>query len=288
MKLVSTSLAALLVVLLLASAAMVRAGATAAVESESESDSELEMDTDSADDADAEGQELAEEEQTALEGEGEDLSGDESTAAAAADAEEQGRDMTAEDAAELQQQSEAEALAQRQSEASTAEEAAQLAAGVEPWTAEGRVLEVGGARVDGEGIAAFKDVVGQHIPAMVEFYIPTCGHCQGFVPEYERLAKTFAGQPVLIARVDAHRWNKLADEYHVSRVPDIRYFPKGSKEPQEYRRPRALEDLTMFLNDYAGTNIDIDAVMLFKQLHSPLTGQSVAEKRLKNGYCPVH
>jgi len=151
-----------------------------------------------------------------------------------------------------------------------------------PWTADGTVLEVGAERIDHEGVAAFKDVVGKHLPALVEFYIPTCGHCQGFAPEYERLAKTFAGQPVLIARVNARRWGKLADEYHVSRVPDIRYFPKKSLEPTEYRRPRALEDLTLFLNDYAGTKVE----MKFKQVHTPLTGQSVMEKKVKQGFCP--
>jgi len=149
----------------------------------------------------------------------------------------------------------------------------------EAWTLDGKVLEVGEERVDTESIASFKEVVGKHIPALVEFYIPTCGHCQGFAPEYSRLAKAFKGQPVLIARVNAHRWEKLADEYHVSKVPDLRYFPKGSLDPQEYRRPRALEDLTIFLNDYAGTNVDF---MKFKQVHSG------SEQRPVDGFCPLH
>jgi len=151
---------------------------------------------------------------------------------------------------------------------------------LEAWTVDGKVLEVGEERVDTESIANFKDVVGKHIPALVEFYIPTCGHCQGFAPEYARLAKAFQGQPVLIARVDARRWEKLADQYHVSRVPDLRYFPPGSLDPQEYRRPRALEDLTIFLNDYAGTNVDF---MKFTQVHS-----GSAEQRPADGYCPLH
>jgi len=247
---------------------------------------ELDADSDAGEEADSEFEDEAEaaEESLTDSAAGEQFELEEEDVAGEQEQEIEQQHMQEQEQPQQQQQQAADTdlgVEQEQSQAEAVQEGEAAPRSPDPWTAEGKVLEVGDSRVDEEGIAAFTDVVGKHIPALVEFYIPTCGHCQGFAPEYERLAKVFKGQPVLIARVNAHRWGKLADQYHVSRVPDIRYFPKSSLEPQEYRRPRAIEDITLFLNDYAGTNVE----MKFQQIHT-LSAQM--EKRRKQGYCPLH
>jgi len=305
MKLVQASLAAVVLVLLAYSAVQPVHGmddTEAEAEAEAETDSESESELDAGSEAEADAQDDTGGDQV-YELESQDVAGEEDAVADAAFEQSQAAEQSQfeqhkqqqvesdEDMGVAQQQEQqsvegdvqADAEATAAATATSAEQAQQQG---DPWTVDGNVLEVGDTRIDTEGLASFKDVVGKHLPAMVEFYVPACGHCQGFAPEYERLAKAFAGQPVLIARVNAARFGKLADEYHVSRVPDIRYFPKGTLEPQEYRRPRALEDLTIFLNDYAGTEVDF---LRLRQVHAPSTvSKSRALSKLSQGYCPLH
>jgi len=75
----------------------------------------------------------------------------------------------------------------------------------------------------------FDRVVGHSKPAIVFFYLPGCGHCRGFQPEFREAASHFAGDDVIFARVNADRWDVLSKEYGVERVPDIRFCPAGAR-----------------------------------------------------------
>ena len=62
-----------------------------------------------------------------------------------------------------------------------------------------------------------------------------CGHCKKLAPDYEIVADTFANsKEVLIAKVDADQHKSLGSRFGVQGFPTLKWFPKGSTEPEEY------------------------------------------------------
>jgi thioredoxin 1 len=62
--------------------------------------------------------------------------------------------------------------------------------------------------------------------AMVEFFLPTCPHCQAMVATVEQLAQAYAGR-ALVGRVDASNEPGLIQTYQVSGVPTFVFFKNG-------------------------------------------------------------
>ncbi|KAK4191421.1 thioredoxin-like protein [Podospora australis] len=105
--------------------------------------------------------------------------------------------------------------------------------------------------------STFKKTVNGDKNVLVAFTAPWCGHCKTLAPTWESLATTFANEPnVEIAKVDAEAANSkaTANEYGVTSYPTIKFFPKGSTEPEEYSGGRAEEHFVKFLNEKAGTH----------------------------------
>jgi protein disulfide-isomerase A6 len=85
---------------------------------------------------------------------------------------------------------------------------------------------------------------------------PWCGHCKTLAPIYEQVAADFASDgEVLIAKIDAEAENakSTAKDLGVTGYPTLKFFPKGSKEPEEYSGARTEEALVEFVNSKAGT-----------------------------------
>ncbi|KAJ9639034.1 hypothetical protein H2204_003942 [Knufia peltigerae] len=104
--------------------------------------------------------------------------------------------------------------------------------------------------------SSFKTEVGGDKDVLVAFTAPWCGHCKSLAPTWEKVASDFASEPnVLIAKVDAEAENSkaTAQEQGVTGYPTIKFFPKGSTEPEAYSGGRSEEALVDFVNSKAGT-----------------------------------
>ena len=80
--------------------------------------------------------------------------------------------------------------------------------------------------------------------------------CKTLAPTWEKLATDFAAEPnVLIAKIDAEAENAkaTAQSQGVTGYPTIKFFPKGSTEPEAYGGGRSEEALVDFINEKAGT-----------------------------------
>ncbi|KAI0145198.1 disulfide isomerase [Xylariaceae sp. FL1272] len=103
----------------------------------------------------------------------------------------------------------------------------------------------------------FKQTIGGDKDVLVAFTAPWCGHCKSLAPTWETLATDFVNEPgVVIAKVDAEADNSkaTASDQGVTSYPTIKFFPKGSTEPEAYNGGRSEADLIKFINEKAGTH----------------------------------
>jgi protein disulfide-isomerase A6 len=99
----------------------------------------------------------------------------------------------------------------------------------------------------------FDTVVDGSKGAFIEFFAPWCGHCQRLAPEYEKVGEAFANDKnVVVASVDCDAHNAVCSRFGIQGFPTLKYFPRGSKEPQEYDGGRTAEDIITYINDHAG------------------------------------
>ncbi|OQE27430.1 hypothetical protein PENSTE_c004G06323 [Penicillium steckii] len=133
--------------------------------------------------------------------------------------------------------------------------------------------------------ATFKTTVGGEKDVLVAFTAPWCGHCKTLAPIWETLANDFAlEENVVIAKVDAEAENArtLAKEQGITGYPTIKFFPKGTTEPEPYASARSEEALVEFLNQKTGTNRAVGGGLNKKAGTIPTLDSLVAE------YVPTH
>lgn len=81
--------------------------------------------------------------------------------------------------------------------------------------------------------------------------------CKNLAPIWETLAEDFINEPsVVIAKVDAEADNSkaTAKDNGVTSYPTIKFFPKGSSEPEDYNGGRSEVELLEFVNGKANTH----------------------------------
>ncbi|KAI3721418.1 hypothetical protein L2E82_32429 [Cichorium intybus] len=73
----------------------------------------------------------------------------------------------------------------------------------------------------------FSDFLEKNRYAMVEFYVPWCGHCQALKPEYSAAATELKADEVVLAKIHAEQENELAQKYNVEGYPTVFFFIDG-------------------------------------------------------------
>ena len=64
-------------------------------------------------------------------------------------------------------------------------------------------------------------------------HISGCGHCKRLAPAYEEVGMAFDNSDeVIIAKVDCDAEKALGKRFGVSGFPTLKFFPKGSTEPE--------------------------------------------------------
>ncbi|XP_055983333.1 protein disulfide-isomerase A5 isoform X2 [Sorex fumeus] len=80
----------------------------------------------------------------------------------------------------------------------------------------------------------FDRFVKEHSSVLVMFHAPWCGHCKSMKPEFESAAKVLHGADSadssgVLAAVDATANKALAERFHISEYPTLKYFKNGEK-----------------------------------------------------------
>ncbi|PKU70832.1 protein disulfide isomerase-like 5-2 [Dendrobium catenatum] len=116
-------------------------------------------------------------------------------------------------------------------------------------TADGTVIELNDSNFD-SALSSF-----DHI--LVDFYAPWCGHCKRLSPVLDAVAPVLANlnQPIVIAKIDADKYRKLASKHEIDGFPTLKLFVHGI--PIEYTGPRKPELLIRFLKKYVAPDVSV-------------------------------
>ncbi|KAG7033399.1 Protein disulfide-isomerase 5-2, partial [Cucurbita argyrosperma subsp. argyrosperma] len=118
-----------------------------------------------------------------------------------------------------------------------------------PLTADGTVLELDESNFD-LAISSFDYI-------LVDFYAPWCGHCKRLSPELDAAAPQLAKlkEPIVLAKLNADKFTRLAKKYDVDAYPTIKIFMHGV--PVDYYGPRKAELLVRYLKKFVAPDVSI-------------------------------
>lgn len=117
------------------------------------------------------------------------------------------------------------------------------------FTIDGTVLELDDSNFDA-AISTFDHV-------FVDFYAPWCGHCKRLSPELDAAAPLLSGlkEPIVIAKVNADKYSRLAKKYEIVMFPTLKVFMHGA--PMDYHGPRKADLLVRYLKKFVAPDVSI-------------------------------
>ncbi|KAL4280185.1 hypothetical protein GQ457_03G029160 [Hibiscus cannabinus] len=114
---------------------------------------------------------------------------------------------------------------------------------------DGKVLELDESNFD-SAISSFDFI-------LVDFYAPWCSHCKHLSPQLDEAAPVLAGlkEPIVIAKVNADKFTRLASKHDVDAYPTLKLFIHGVS--MEYYGPRQSDRLVQYLKKFVAPNVSI-------------------------------
>ncbi|KAK8355535.1 hypothetical protein V6Z11_A05G297300 [Gossypium hirsutum] len=114
---------------------------------------------------------------------------------------------------------------------------------------DGKVLELDEANFD-SAISSLDYI-------LVNFYAPWCHHCKLLSPQLDEAAPVLAGlkEPIVIAKVNADKFTRLASKHDVDAYPSLKLFMHGVS--MEYYGPREADSLVQYLKKFVSTDVSI-------------------------------
>ncbi|KAJ9560303.1 hypothetical protein OSB04_005463 [Centaurea solstitialis] len=114
---------------------------------------------------------------------------------------------------------------------------------------DGKVLELDESNFD-SAISSFDYI-------FVDFYAPWCGHCKRLSPELDKAAPMLSGltKPIVIAKVNADKYSRLASKYEIDGFPTLKVFMHGV--PTEYNGPRKSDLLVRYLRKFVAPDVTV-------------------------------
>ncbi|KAD6119326.1 hypothetical protein E3N88_10597 [Mikania micrantha] len=117
------------------------------------------------------------------------------------------------------------------------------------FTVNGKVLELDESNFD-SAISSFDFI-------FVDFYAPWCGHCKRLSPELDKAAPMLSGlkKPVVIAKIDADKYSRIASKYEIEGFPTLKIFMHGV--PTDYNGPRKSDLMVRYLRKFVAPDVTV-------------------------------
>ncbi|EEF28509.1 protein disulfide-isomerase 5-2 [Ricinus communis] len=119
----------------------------------------------------------------------------------------------------------------------------------EKFKVDGKVLELDESNFD-LAISSFDFI-------FVDFYAPWCGHCKRLSPELDAAAPVLSQlkQPIVIAKVNADKYTRLASKFDIDGYPTLKIFMHGV--PVDYYGPRKADLLVRYLKKFVAPDVAV-------------------------------
>jgi thioredoxin 2 len=98
--------------------------------------------------------------------------------------------------------------------------------------------------VEVDDAAAFDAAATGPLPLIVDFWAPWCGPCRMVAPELERVARSTAGQ-YLVVKVNTDQQTELASRFRIRSIPTLALIVNG-QEIDRFAGARPAQEIEAF------------------------------------------
>lgn len=107
-------------------------------------------------------------------------------------------------------------------------------------------LQLPAAPIEAPSVPAFDALMQESVrPIVVDFWAPWCGPCRVVAPELEKVARTAAGE-FLVVKVDTEALPELAQRHRIASIPTMAVFRAG-RELTRTSGARPASDILAFV-----------------------------------------
>ncbi len=92
-------------------------------------------------------------------------------------------------------------------------------------------------------------------PTLLFFHADWCGHCQRFMPIFDKFSKNINGGKLNIIKFNADKDRKYTESFRIGGFPTVLLHDNKSRKFLEYNGDRTITDLVKFVNENANINI---------------------------------
>jgi len=94
-----------------------------------------------------------------------------------------------------------------------------------------------------------------NIPTLMLFHADWCGHCQSFMPTFDKFSENINKNKLNIIKFNADTNKKYVSAFNVEGFPTLLLHDPNSKRFIDYNGDRSMGDLVKFVNENTNTNI---------------------------------
>jgi thiol-disulfide isomerase/thioredoxin len=94
-----------------------------------------------------------------------------------------------------------------------------------------------------------------HNPTLMLFHADWCGHCQTFMPTFDKFSSAINNSKLNIIKFNADKQKKYVESFNIDGFPTVLLNNPKNKTFITYTGNRSIGDLAKFVNDNTGMDI---------------------------------
>ena len=94
-----------------------------------------------------------------------------------------------------------------------------------------------------------------HNPTLILFHADWCGHCQHFMPIFDKFGGSINKSKLNIIKFNADKDKKYIDSFKINGFPTLLLNDPKNKRFITYNGDRSMNDLVKFVNENTQTDI---------------------------------